>query len=72
VVRAVALGADAAFAGKAFLWGLGALGAEGPLHVIDLMIDEMISAVGQLGVARLRDLRTLDILHENRISFTSR
>ena len=27
VVRAVALGADAAFAGKAFLWGLGALGA---------------------------------------------
>jgi len=36
------------------------------------MIDEMISAVGQLGVGRLRDLRTLDILHENRISFTSR
>ena len=33
VVRAVALGADAAFAGKAFLWGLGALGAEGPGHV---------------------------------------
>ena len=30
VVRALALGADAAFAGKAFLWGLGALGAEGP------------------------------------------
>ena len=27
VVRALALGAHAAFAGKAFLWGLGALGA---------------------------------------------
>ncbi len=30
VVRAVALGAEAAFAGKAFLWGLGALASRGP------------------------------------------
>src|SRR5580704_5937040 len=29
IVRAYALGASAAFAGKAFLWGLGALGEEG-------------------------------------------
>jgi (S)-mandelate dehydrogenase len=72
VVRAVALGADAAFAGKAFLWGLGALGAEGPLHVIDLMIDEMKAVVGQLGALRLNELRKLDILHENRINFSSR
>ena len=49
VVRAVALGADAAFAGKAFLWGLGALGADGPGHVIDVMVDEMRSALGQIG-----------------------
>ena len=35
VVRAYALGAAAAFAGKAFLWGLGALGEEGAAHVID-------------------------------------
>jgi len=69
VVRAVALGADAAFAGKAFLWGLGALGAEGPLHVIDLMIDEMRSAVGQLGTLHLNYLRKLDIRHENAIRF---
>src|SRR5216683_50486 len=60
VVRAVALGADAAFAGKAFLWGLGALGAEGPLHVIDLMIDKMKSATGQVGAHRLNDLRSLE------------
>ena len=69
VVRAVAVGADAVFAGKAFLWGLGALGAEGPLHVIDLMIDEMRAAVGQLGALRLNDLRNLDIRHENAIRF---
>ena len=30
--RAVALGADAAFAGKSFLWSLGALGEKGPAH----------------------------------------
>src|SRR5215831_4940258 len=72
VVRAVALGADAAFAGKAFLWGLGALGAEGPLHVIDLMIDEMRSAVGQLGGHRLNDLRKLDIRRENAIGFEAK
>ena len=40
---------DAAFAGKAFLWGLGALGADGPGHVIDLLIDELQSALGQIG-----------------------
>src|SRR5262249_7984330 len=51
VARSVALGADLAFAGKAFLWGLGALGGEGPSHVIDLMIDEMKSAFGQVGAS---------------------
>jgi isopentenyl diphosphate isomerase/L-lactate dehydrogenase-like FMN-dependent dehydrogenase len=69
VVRAVALGADAAFAGKAFLWGLGALGAEGPLHVIDLMIDEMRAAVGQLGVTSLNALRSLQTRHPGAIDF---
>src|SRR5262249_44756791 len=32
VARALALGASAAFAGKAFLWSLGALGKGGPAH----------------------------------------
>jgi len=63
VVRAIALGAAAAFAGKAFLWGLGALGAEGPSHVIDLMIDEMRSTVGQVGAGALAELKSLDIRH---------
>src|SRR5260370_32182517 len=44
VVRAAALGARAAFGGKAFLWGLRALRAEGPLHLVDFLIDEMEAA----------------------------
>jgi (S)-mandelate dehydrogenase len=69
VVRAIALGADCAFAGKAFLWGLGALGAEGPGHVIDLMIDEMKMAMGQVGAKTFKALRELDIRHKARYEF---
>ena len=69
VVRAVALGADAAFAGKAFLWGLGALGSEGPGHVIDLMIDEMKSAFGQVGALRPAQARSAVIRHPGAMHF---
>ena len=69
VVRALALGADAAFAGKAFLWGLGALGAEGPLHVIDLMIEEMKSAFGQIGALRPAQARSAAIRHQGALHF---
>jgi (S)-mandelate dehydrogenase len=69
VARAVALGADMAFAGKAFLWGLGALGAEGPAHVIDLMIDEMKSAFGQIGAQQPRDARSVTVRHPGALHF---
>jgi len=71
VVRAVALGAQAAFAGKAFLWGLGALGAEGPGHVIDLMIDEMTSAFGQIGALRPHEARSVVVRHPGAMDFSS-
>src|SRR5262249_33940427 len=69
VVRAVALGADAAFAGKAFLWGLGALGTEGPSHGIDLMIDEMKSAFGQVGAKQPGEARSVVIRHPGALQF---
>src|SRR5262249_50873297 len=69
VVRAVALGAQGTFAGKAFLWGLGALGAEGPSHVIDLMIDEMKSAFGQIGASRPHEARSVVVRHPGAIDF---
>ena len=59
VARALALGAHAALAGKAFLWSMGALGSEGPGHAIDLFIDELQSALGQVGAhspAEARDV----------------
>jgi len=69
VVRACALGAAAAFAGKAFLWGLGALGAEGPGHVIDLLIEETQSALGQLGARTVEEVRSVAIRHPGALQF---
>jgi L-lactate dehydrogenase (cytochrome) len=63
VVRAYALGAEAAFAGKAFLWGLGALGEEGAGHVIDLLIEETQAALGQIGAHTPADARSVVIRH---------
>ena len=63
VARAVALGADAAFAGKAFLWSLGALGARGPTHLINLLIEEVSATLGQLGCLTVEDLRSVPVRH---------
>ena len=69
VVRAYALGASAAFAGKAFLWGLGALGEEGPGHVIDLLVEETQAALGQLGARKPDDARSAVIRHNGALQF---
>jgi len=69
VVRAYALGAAAAFAGKAFLWGLGALGKAGPEHVIDLLIEETQSALGQLGARTPAEARSVVIRHNGAVEF---
>lgn len=69
VVRALALGAQAAFAGKAFLWGLGGLGGEGPKHVIDLMIDETRAALGQIGAKSPAEARSVLIRHPGALVF---
>ncbi len=69
VIRAVALGAQATFAGKAFLWGLGALGEAGPDHVINLLIAEARSALGQIGAHSPGEARTVAIRHPGAFAF---
>jgi len=70
VARALALGADAAFAGKAFLWGLAALGEAGPSHVIDLFIEELQSSLGQIGARSLAEARAAVVRHPGAMAFT--
>jgi L-lactate dehydrogenase (cytochrome) len=69
VLRAVALGADAAFAGKSFLWAIGALGDEGPDQLIDLYIDELRASLGQIGALSLAEARSAKILHPGAIKY---
>jgi L-lactate dehydrogenase (cytochrome) len=69
VVRSITLGAKAAFAGKAFLWGLGALGERGPGHVIDLLIDEARAALGQMGAASLAEAAMIQHRHSGALVY---
>ena len=63
VARAIACGADAAFAGKSFLWSLGALGAAGPAHLINVYTDDLRAVMGQTGCQSVEELRLLARRH---------
>jgi L-lactate dehydrogenase (cytochrome) len=68
-MRALALGADAAFAGKSFLWAVGALGDEGPGYLIDLYRGELRASLGQIGALTPYAAREATIRHPGAISF---
>lgn len=56
VLRALALGADFVMLGRAFHYGLAAMGEPGAAHVLDILRQDMISNMGQLGARCLKDL----------------
>jgi len=56
VARALAMGADFVFAGRAFLFGVAALGAPGAGHAYDVLADELINVMAQTGCRQLADL----------------
>jgi len=67
--RALALGAQAVFVGKAFLWGIAAIGEAGPRHVIDLLIEELQSSLGQIGAQSIVEARAAAIRHPDAVTF---
>ncbi len=69
VMRSLALGADVAFAGKSFLWAVAALGDAGPDQLIKLYIDELRSALGQIGALTPAAARLATVLHPGAIKF---
>jgi len=69
VMRALALGADAAFAGKTFLWAVAALGDDGPNYLIDLYIDELRASLGQIGARTIAEARKASIRHPGAVTF---
>jgi len=51
------------FAGKAFLYGLGALGGEGADYVIELFKEEVRDAMRQVGINSVAQARSIELLH---------
>lgn len=56
VARAIALGADLVFCGRAFMFSLGALGADGPAHAYDILKEGLVNTMAQCGCATLDEL----------------
>ena len=69
VIRAVALGAKSTLTGRPFMYGLGALGAEGPAFVAEFFIDEIRAALRQCGVRSVADTASLVVRHPGALSF---
>ena len=57
VARALASGADFVLLGRAFMFGLACLGAQGGNHVADILKDELENTMVQLGVTTLDELK---------------
>ncbi|PPB81115.1 L-lactate dehydrogenase (cytochrome) [Albidovulum inexpectatum] len=56
ICRALALGADFVMLGRAWHYALGALGADGPAHLVEILARDLRANMGQMGAARLSDL----------------
>lgn len=69
VLRALALGARAALAGRPFLYALAALGDDGADYVTDLLIDEIRTAVRQAGLQKVGEAGSLVVRHPGALQF---
>ena len=59
VIKAMAVGADFVLLGRAYLWGVAALGDTGADHVTNLIMDDMKNNMIQLGCRTLAELSEL-------------
>lgn len=58
ILRAIALGADFVLLGRAFMYGVAALGKLGGDHVADILIDDLKNNMVQIGIDRLDEAHT--------------
>ena len=59
IVRALALGADFVLMGRAFLYGVAALGAAGADHAAEILLDELRNNMAQLGSMTIEEVKNL-------------
>ena len=63
IVRALALGADFTMVGRPLMYGIGADGAKGLKRVVDIIKDELSTALGLVGLTDIKDISS-DIIAE--------
>jgi L-lactate dehydrogenase (cytochrome) len=63
IARAIALGADFVMLGRAFMYGVAALGPAGAAHTIQILADDLRVNMGNLGCATLTELRERLVRH---------
>lgn len=63
IIRALALGADFVLCGRAYLYGVGALGNIGGCHTTEILIGEMKNYMTQLGIQTLDEIKNLTKTH---------
>lgn len=59
IIRALSLGADFVLLGRAYMYGVAALGKYGADHVTEILMDEMKNNMAQLGVATVEEIKGL-------------
>ncbi len=69
VLRVLACGAKAALAGRPFLFGVAALGEQGADYVIELLADEIRTAVRQAGLHSAGQAGSLVVRHPGALQF---
>lgn len=56
IMRALSVGAEFVFLGRAFIYGVAALGQHGGAHVVEILTDDLKNNMVQLGIEHLGDL----------------
>lgn len=65
IIKALALGADFVLLGRPFLYGLGASGSAGLESVIELLINQVDTALAQIGIPDINDIDSKVIFNLN-------
>lgn len=60
IMKAIAIGADFVLCGRAYLYGVGALGEIGPEHTTKILTNELKNAMVQVGIENMDQLKKLE------------
>ena len=60
IIKAIALGADLVLLGRAFIYGVSALGQFGAHHTAQILIEEMVNNMMQIGIETIEEIKELN------------